>query len=62
MQKSITSVDFVFLKNMENAGGFSSEEISHDKEDYIDNYYVVTAEQLRKFTLCLTRKSYRKHL
>lgn len=50
MQKNVTSIDFVFykktnntsyfMKNKEDTGGFSSEEISHYKEDYIANYYV----------------------
>ena len=50
MQKNVTSVDFVFykktnntsyfMKNKEDPGGFSSEEISHYKEDYIANYHV----------------------
>ena len=50
MQKNVTSIDFVFykktnntsyfMKNKEDPGGFSSEEISHYKEDYIANYHV----------------------
>lgn len=50
MKKNVTSIDFVFykktnntsyfMKNKEDPGGVSSEEISHYKEDYIANYYV----------------------
>jgi len=50
-QKNMASINFVFykktkntsyfIKNKEDPGGFSSEEISHYQEDYIANYSVI---------------------